>query len=186
MSKPLSEYTAAELRDWRDAQTWDDANPGDLDKLNAIIMQTEIKEQVGAAVKDIEVKDAGRKLDEKALKDWPELQDKESPMYKKVEDELAKDPHAMEKPSAFADAANRVGLEMGLTPAGFTPARGKDEPMEGIGGGEGRGEKGEGSEPGKEFLERTGKIAGAYSKLLDMSDEKTRAAVVANVEGEDK
>ena len=182
MTLDINTATSDQLKQWRDGQNWEDAPQGAKDQLDAIIAQRYTDESVAAAMGNYKRKETGRKNDEMALRDWPELRDKESDMYKAVTVELENDPSALEDPNAFANAARKVGLQMGLTPAGFTPAK-SDGGMDAIGGGTGTAGR-EGVEPGQDFLDRTKDIAKTFGSMLDMNDEKVRAEIASRVEGD--
>ena len=177
----VNNATSAQLTQWRNEQNWDDAPPGALDQLDAIIAQRTVDEKVAVAMGNYQRKETGRKNDVQALRDWPELKDKESDMYKAVTLEMDQDPNALEDPNAFANAARKVGLSMGMTPAGFTPARTGSDPMDAIGGGSGTGGH-EGNDPGQEFLEGTKEIAKAFDGLIDMTDKDVRARIAKRAE----
>jgi hypothetical protein len=173
--------TSAEIYSWIGTQNWDDAAPGVKDQATAIATQRSIQEQVGVAVQQIRTIDAGKKMDSKAEKDWPELLNKESAMYKRVAAEMEKDPDALNKPGVYLDIANRVGLEMGMTPAGFQPARAEGTPMDGIGSGDGASPD-QTADPGEDFLNRTKDIGKAFEGILDMNDKDTRERIAKRVE----
>jgi hypothetical protein len=183
MTLDINTATSDQLKQWRDGQNWDDAPQGAKDQLDAIIAQRYTDESVAAAMGNYRRKEIGRKNDEKALRDWPELKDENSPMYHAVTAEMESDPNALEDPNAFANAARKVGLGMGLTPAGFTPAKSGGGDMDTIGGGDGVAGR-EGVEPGVEFLEATKDIAKTFGGMLDMNDPKVRAEIAARVEGD--
>lgn len=181
--KDLNEMTSAEMLAWKGKQDWTNAEPGVEDQLDAIIMQRSVDEKVDVAMHKVEQRNASASNDAKAVRDWPELKDKESHMYKGVLAELEKDPDSKDDPTAFRDAANRVGLEMGLLPEGFQPARSDGDPMGAIGGGEGAPVD-KNDDTGEQFLKDTEKVAEAFSELIDLKDDKVRARIAARAEGE--
>ena len=177
----INTATSAQLIEWRDGQSWEDAPVGSKDQLDAIILQRALDEKVNVAMVNYKQKEIGRVNDEKALRDWPELKNKESEMYLLVQEEMDKNPNAIKDPNSFSAAALKVGIGMGLTPAGFTPARSGSDPMGSIGGGEGNSGD-NGADVGQEFLKKTKDIGKAFEGLIDLTDEKVRARIAARAE----
>ena len=183
MTKPLQEYSAAELREFRKTLDPEKVDQVAFDQLDALILSKEVEVQVQVAVQGMRNKDEGKKFDGEAIRDWPELKDKKSDMYKRVQAVLESDPGALENPKAFKNAAMEVGISMGKTPVGFTPLKSEGDPMPGIGAGESGGDGG-GSTGGEEFLKKTEDIADTFSDMLDLGNKDTRASVIARIEGE--
>ena len=180
MTAPLEEVIA-----WGREQKWDEAPPELKDQFDAIVMQRKTDMSVEKAVQRMRHQERGQKMDEKAERDWPELKNKESDMYKRVSEAMEKNPMAVENdPEFYANTASKIGLEMGLLPAGFTPQRGTADPMDTIGAGEG-GDAGDGgSTAGEDYLKNTEKIGEAFADLIDLKDPEVRKRIAANAEGD--
>jgi len=174
--------SADQIIAWMASQDLSEANPADVDRLKAVIAQKQVDEAVHRAMDNYKSLEQGKKFDDKAFRDWQELKDKESDFYARVNEEMETNPNALNDPFALSNTANRIGIEMGLLPAGFTPRKSSTDPMETIGAGEG-GHPSEGKPGiGEEFLQKTGKIAEAFEGLIDINNPETRARIAKRAE----
>ena len=174
--------TSDEILTWANSQDWTNAESGVREQVDAIILDRKLKETVSSAMSDFERKRDGKENDQRARDRWPELKNKESELYKKVQEKLDGNPTALTDPFALLNAANDVGLSLGLLPANMLPERGKNEPMDGIAGGAGSNAQAEDSTDA--FLKETEKIGAAFGDLINLKDEKVRERIAANAERE--
>ena len=182
MNKAIQEYTSAELLAWQvdnqESLAENDAAKVQFERLlQRAVTREEVSLQLGVKARE----DRGVEYDKKADQAWPELKDKESEIFKRVQANIG-DPEKLKDPEALYHAANQAGLELGMTPAGFTPRRTDVDPMANIGGGESSGGGGAPDPKSDDFLEKTSDVASAFSDLIDMSDADTRARVAARAE----
>lgn len=184
MSIDFEKATSEELIQWKiqNAEELEKAGPSVRAQLEGIIAQKIGTEGFSKAKREFRKLESGKQWDKQAETDWPELKDRESDLYKETVKAMEEDPNAsMEDPYAYYNHATRIGISLGMLPAGTRPKRNGSDPMGDIGAGEGAGAK-EAPEPGKEFLEKTKKIQDAYADILDMSDKGTRERIARSAE----
>lgn len=149
-NKGLEDMTVAELRTMRQQIPAD--QPQTLSALDAVIHERMVGEQVSASLKKelstqrfVQVE---QEANEAAMSRWPELRDKSTQLYKLTNRLLNEAGDLAETdPRAVLNAANEAGMQLGLTPKGYTPrpaygrdgfvAPGRDQhaPAPGAGGG---------------------------------------------------
>ena len=174
--KFFAEATSAELKSFRSTLNMDEVSADQVAALDDLIVERTVNEKVQAALQQNEAKTRSKTLDEKAKKMWPELKDEKTDFYAAVNEYMEQ--NGADNPDSLLNAANAVGLEMGLQPAGREPVR--TDPMKNI-----KGAKPTGSsvgEKGEEFLKKTEKVAKAFGNLIDMNDEKVRERVAQRAE----
>ena len=185
MSIDFEKASAAELRQFRSTLDPAEVEPHVLRQLDDLIIDKAIAEGMARTSEHTTFVSKAKEMDKRAYEAWPELEDKDSELYKKANEIMEANPNRDKDPSALFSAATMAGMELGMTPKGFTPAKDR-RPIDTLGdsGDEGRDEP----ESGSDFLQRTTKIAKAFeeSGLLNMGDEKVRKRIEGFAEAEEK
>lgn len=175
MTLDINTATAAELRVFRRGLNLAEATPDQLrqvDELDDLIVDRLAEEKVAALESKMSFREKASKLDKKAYSNWPELNDPESDFAKKVNTYLEEMGGVDSDPVALFNAANAVGVDLGMVPAARREPQGSD-PTSKIKGGS--GDAPTGTEPKTEFLDRTTKIAAHYADLIDLTNPEVRA-----------
>lgn len=174
--------TVAQLRAFRRNLKMEELSPEQLalvDDLNDLIEERIASESVERAFKSRDTKDKAKKFDERAYRMFPELKDKESPLFKAADKYLGEmDPDGM-SPMALLSAAQLAAEDLGISPV--SERTGGDDRINKMKGGSGEDKPTPGA--GKDFLKRTKSTMGQhFADLLNLSDEKVLEKIEAAAE----
>ena len=166
--------SSEQLRQFRNTLNMEEVSADQLRQLDDLIVDRKVEERMTKLTADQQRLARAKELDAKAYKMWPELKDKDSEFYQTVNAML--EDNGDDSYDSLLNAANAVGLEMGLQPAGVR--RNVGPGMEKIKG------AGSGEEPdsGKDFLKRTRHVAEAYKDLIDINKEGVAERIAARAE----
>ena len=117
-NRNLNEYSVAELQALESQIP--DANKAEYQKLvNAAQVREATVNVVNSRFEQERMKEVRERANREAYGNWPQLNDRQGAFYREVNRELDQmgDATVKKSPTAVRDAANAVGLRLGLTPA---------------------------------------------------------------------
>jgi hypothetical protein len=169
--------TAAELRQFKRTLNLEEVTESQLEALDDLIIERAVEEKYTKLTTAQEKKAKAKQMDEQAYKNWPELKDEESEFYKAVDTYMGE--HGLDREDSLLAAANAVGLDMGLQPAGRRDAGG--DPMGKIKPAKPTGAT---KKVEDEFLSKTADVRRDLANLIPVGDEDFLERVAARAEAD--
>ena len=131
MELDFNTASSAQLKAFKKSLTLDEATTEQLlqvEQLDELIIERMVDERMAGVEQKHLFREKAGKLDKKAHKDWPELADTKSDFAKKVNAFLEEAGGGESDPAALLNAANSVGLDMGMVPSARRDGAGTTDP----------------------------------------------------------